>query len=429
MDAAIAPALGQGLACDNWRWLGLEGQKITAGRSGRLRFKFEYQECEVDMATLAVAPSRAVGDTDQKLVVIDADLHPSPNPFDPSVSKFFSEKSRRYLALRGMPVNDPISMQVPRQRAQAHRLDAVPPSGVAGGDPEFAREQTLDEFGMTAGILNNMGGLMGWGSNNPLWLTFDAVRASNEWLRESWLQADERWYGSICTAPEQADWSAKEIARAAESHERFVQVILPSRTEHPIGSPRYWPIFEAAEDLGLTVGFHVAGQLTSLKTGSGAPNYYFEDHAGFVYQGFSVVPSLIFEGVLDRFPKLRIVLTELGWTWVTPFSWRMDASWRVLKDEIPDLQRLPSEYVKEHCWFTTQPITEPERPEWFAPAYAQFERAGFASRLLFSSDYPHWDFDSPDDAIPPWLPQETRAKIFAGNASELWKIPIRVGEV
>jgi predicted TIM-barrel fold metal-dependent hydrolase len=243
-------------------------------------------------------------------------------------------------------------------------------------------------------------------------------------LRESWLKADDRWYGSISVAPEQAEWSVQEIARAVESHPRFVQVLLASRTEQPIGSPRYWPIFEAAEHYGLTVAFHVGAQLGSLKTGSGAPNYYFEDHAGFVYQGFSVVPSLIFQGVFDRFPKLRVVFTEMGWTWVAPFSWRLDASWRVLKDEIPDLKRLPSEYLRDHCWFTTQPIPEPERPEWFEPVYAQFERAGFGSRLLFSSDYPHWDFDSPDEAIPPWLPEETRAKIFGGNASALWNIPL-----
>jgi predicted TIM-barrel fold metal-dependent hydrolase len=358
------------------------------------------------------------------LAVIDADVHPSPSPSDPNVAKYFSERSRRYMALRGIPVNDPVTMQIPRQRSQAHRLDAMPPMGVAGGDPDFARAQTLDEFGMTAGILNSMGGLRGWGSNNPLWLTYDAVRGANDWLRELWLEADERWYGAIATAPEQAEWSAQEIARAAESHERFVQVILPSRTDYPIGSPRYWPIFEAAEDLGLTVGLHVGASLTSLKTGSGAPSYYVEDHAGFVFQGFSVVPSLIYNGVFDRFPKLRIVFTEMGWTWVAPFSWRLDASWRVLKDEVPELERLPSEYLREHCWFTTQPITEPERPEWLERLYAQLERAGFGSRLLFSSDYPHWDFDSPDEAIPPWLPEETRARIFAGNASELWNIPL-----
>jgi predicted TIM-barrel fold metal-dependent hydrolase len=376
------------------------------------------------MAIVADAPSRAASGSEGKLAVIDADVHPVTFALDPNVAKFLSARSRRYLGLRGVPMNGP-DVQIPRQRAFAHRLDSVPPGGGSpGSDPDFARLQVLDEFDMVAGVLNNFGGLMGYGSNNPVWLATDVVRAYNEWLRECWLEADGRWYGSISVAAEQAEWSAGEVARAVASHDRFVQVIVGSRTEHPIGDPRYWPIFEAAERHGLSVAFHVAQCRTSQITASGMPNYYFEDHTGFAQQNFSLVASLIFQGVFDRFPGTRIVLTELGWSWAAAFAWRLDASWRVFKDEIPELERTPSEYLRDHFWFTTQPMEEPEQPEWFERVYAQFERAGLGERLLFSSDYPHWDFDSPDDALPPWLPEHTRASILAANASALWGIPV-----
>jgi predicted TIM-barrel fold metal-dependent hydrolase len=132
---------------------------------------------------------------------------------------------------------------------------------------------------------------------------------------------------------------------------------------------------------------------------------------------------MIFEGVFDRFPKTKVVLTELGWSWAAPFAGRLDASWRVLRDEVADLERKPSEYMRDHFWFTTQPMEEPEQPEWFEGVYAQFERVGFGGKLMYSSDYPHWDFDSPDDALPAWLPEDLRRRILAGNAHELYGIP------
>jgi len=44
-------------------------------------------------------------------------------------------------------------------------------------------------------------------------------------------------------------------------------------------------------------------------------------------------------------------------------------------------------------------------------------------RIMFSTDYPHWDFDDPWLALPPKLDENTRAKIFSGNARALYRLP------
>jgi predicted TIM-barrel fold metal-dependent hydrolase len=123
--------------------------------------------------------------------------------------------------------------------------------------------------------------------------------------------------------------------------------------------------------------------------------------------------------VFDRFPTLKIVIQEGGWSWVPSFCWRFDRAWRQLRSEIPSLERAPSEYIKEHFWYTTQPIEEPKQIEHLLEAIDMF---GMPDRLLYSSDYPHWDFDAPDVAIPAYFSDDLRRKIMADNALALYPV-------
>src|SRR5258708_5601900 len=99
-------------------------------------------------------------------------------------------------------------------------------------------------------------------------------------------------------------------------------------------------------------------------------------------------------------------------------TWRMDRHFDAFRSEVPHLKRRPSEYVKEHFWFTTQPIDEPDEAKHLR---SLIEWVG-ADRLLFSSDYPHWDFDDPRFAFKTPLSEIERQKIFSGNARALYKL-------
>jgi predicted TIM-barrel fold metal-dependent hydrolase len=341
------------------------------------------------------------------------------------MAQYLSKRWQRYVAEVGLRSTSTM-WEIPPIRAGANRLDSVPPGGgPPGSDPDFAREQLLDEWDLDAAVLNNLGSLLFATGNSPAHLEVEIARACNEWTRDYWLDADPRWHASIATSYDEPEAAVREIIRARETSDRFLQVLVGSRMERPLGNPKYWPILEAAASLSLPVAIHVGASRRSTNVPISRPTFYFEDHANYPTHNLSHVASLIFEGVFDRWPDLKIVLVELGSAWAVPFAWRLDASWHVLRDEVPDLERKPSEYFREHFWLTTQPIEEPERPEQFQDLLAQWRNFGLADRVMFATDYPHWDFDSPAEALPGWLSRDVKRRIFAGNASALYGIETR----
>jgi uncharacterized protein len=100
-------------------------------------------------------------------------------------------------------------------------------------------------------------------------------------------------------------------------------------------------------------------------------------------------------------------------------SWRLDRAWRLLGDEVPHVKQPPSGYIRRHVWYTTQPIEEPEHPHQLGQLLGQLDELGVTDRLLFSSDYPHWDFDAPDRALG-GMPAELKRGILAGHAAALY---------
>ena len=134
------------------------------------------------------------------------------------------------------------------------------------------------------------------------------------------------------------------------------------------------------------------------------------------------VISLVFEGVFEQFPTLKIVLIEGGFAWLPPLVVAAGSALAKLRDEVPHLKRLPSEFFAEHVWLTTQPMEEPRA------ARAVPGDAGHApwlqDRLMFATDYPHWDFDDPTRRCRrSSCPTGFAAKLMAENARALYKLP------
>jgi predicted TIM-barrel fold metal-dependent hydrolase len=292
-----------------------------------------------------------------------------------------------------------------------------PPSGrAAGSDSSFARVHLLDTWNIHYAILNPLTGV--GRQLNPY---FDAALASavNDWQVADWLDQDARYRASMIIPFEYPELAVAEIERRA-SDKRFVQVQFSGRPREPMGRFKYWPIYEACEKHGLAVMSHAFGSGGQPITGAGWPSFYIEDHVGPAQSIQANIISMVVEGVFERFPGLKLVSVENGLAWAASLMWRLDSTYHQLKSEVPHLKRLPSEYVRAHCYFSTQPMEEPPHPQDFL---AMLEQIGAPDNIMFATDYPHWDWDAPDQAFPVKLPDDVKRRICYENALALYRLP------
>jgi hypothetical protein len=377
--------------------------------------------------TQTLEPVVETSNSRAKVGIIDADVHPSMNPARPEILKYLPARWREYVSETGIIHGGSAGGERPRHREFAHRWDAVTPDGrEPGSNQQFAAEQLLDRYNMSAALLNDIGGFRMAGSGRqPAELSAAMCRAMNEARRDQWLAADPRWHASITLPYELPEAAAAEIRHCREEmgehNDQWKVALFAPDNMRPPGHPKYWPIYEACEEYGIAVGFHVLA--SNRITPSGPADFYFEEHCTWAGFNFPIVSSFVYEGVFDRFPTLQVVLLELGWSWAIPFAWRMDHAFRVMGREVSHLSRLPSEYIRDHIWYTTQPIEEPEKDDYSDEVLEAFTASGMGGRLMFSSDYPHWDFDEPYAYLD--LPDEQQCRRILGeNASGLFSIDL-----
>ena len=97
--------------------------------------------------------------------------------------------------------------------------------------------------------------------------------------------------------------------------------------------------------------------------------------------------------------------------------WALDADWKRFRDEMPALTELPSAYLKRQMFYTTQPIEEPADDRDLIETY---RRVGGETQILFSSDYPHWDFDNPFTILPGRTTADLKRRILRDSALALY---------
>jgi predicted TIM-barrel fold metal-dependent hydrolase len=282
-------------------------------------------------------------------------------------------------------------------------------------DPLATMQKYLfDQMGVSVGIINNATYHF---SAMPCWHEFSAALAAayNDWEIEHWLDREPRLRGSVNVVVHDPIVAAREIDRVG-AHPQMVQVMLPVVVDRQYGDPMYRPIYEACVRNHLAIAMHHDGETKSvLHPGYG--RFFVEWHALALPSAMQAqLASFLFNGTFDRYPELKVVGLEAGFTWLPSFMSRCDRQYAEFRVEVPWVTRKPSQIVRDSIRLATQPMEDLDARTFMNLC----DMMGTDRTILFSSDFPHYDTDEPATALPAGLPETTRDRIMFGNALETY---------
>ena len=250
------------------------------------------------------------------------------------------------------------------------------------------------------------------------------ARAYNEWVLDEVYDPDGGIHGPVVVAPQKPHRAAEEIDDRKDE-DAVASVFVPSGGIHPpLGNERYYPIYEAAEDAGLPLALHNASgtQMLSFPLQFHGTNRYLSNHVPtHAMTHMMHVTDVITRGVPVRFPDLEFVFQEAGLGWVPYLMRRLDNEYTEKREDAPMLEQLPSEYIREQFYFTSQPAEGLKDTQYIT---SMVELLG-PGNLMFSSDYPHLDFDHSGEllrALSGTFSDEEVAAIYGGTAMEVFDL-------
>jgi predicted TIM-barrel fold metal-dependent hydrolase len=244
--------------------------------------------------------------------------------------------------------------------------------------------------------------------------------AYNDYMLDNILDEYEGFKSGIHIAPEAGDAAAEEIHRLADEDD-MVSVYVMAAPNGLFGGKEFEPIYEAANEEGIPIDYHPSQSLMPWSGLWGGPNLYSTAEFMGVYGHhlISHIPSLIFNGIPEKYPNVDHVFLEQGLAWIPWAMGRMDKNYERRKHEFPHLERKPSEYLREHFFFGTQPMEDVAGPGFLAEL---FDMIGAEDMVMYSTDFPHFDFDYPAPQAIPRLDDDVERAIFSENAREVYGI-------
>ena len=296
------------------------------------------------------------------------------------------------------------------------------------------RTDVLAEMGITSALLFPSFGLF-WPSivDDPL-LADANFTAWNNWVVRQTQVNPEQLLPVAQFSLNDVERTVAEIRRCkAIGMKGFFLRAVPYR-ELPWGDPSNEPIWTALEEANIPLLLHAA-PIGPITPDPAWEKNLVQGHVGQPLQTFlnrappleAAIANLIFEGVLERHPGLRIGVLEFGASWVPSFLQRIDFAGdflgprnRYMRDR---LRMRPSDYFRRHVRVSAF---------WSEPLLWLFQSAG-PEVFMFASDFPHPE--GSDHAVErAWrildeLPPHVITRFFSTNASELIGAPAPVAHV
>ncbi len=243
------------------------------------------------------------------------------------------------------------------------------------------------------------------------------ARAYNRWLCDTILEHEPRIISMLYLPfndPEATYQMVKDFG-----HRKGVKGFMVTAPRYkPVHDNAYMKTYRLLEEMGLPISFHAAYNWNdqSLQL----TNRFIGVHAlGFMWFNMVHMTNWVVNGIPERFPKLKVMWIESGLTWAYSLMQRLDHSYKMRTSDCPSLKRKPSEYMRE-MYFSSQPMEMPDDPSILE---ATFKMINAQTQLVWSSDYPHWDFDLPGVIYDlPFLDEQSKRNILGGNAAKLFNL-------
>jgi predicted TIM-barrel fold metal-dependent hydrolase len=238
------------------------------------------------------------------------------------------------------------------------------------------------------------------------------ARRSNDYLHEQISKNPTRFAGFAALPVSDPKAAADELERVVTKLGFKGAMFMGLCKGRFLDEKFFWPIFERAEKLDVPVYLHPS------KPHQAVIDAYFKDHPsligpslGFGNEVLTMAARLVVGGVLDAYPKLKVIIGHLGEG--LPFlQWRMDRS--LARDA--KLPKSFTDYVKQHFWITTSGNFSD------AALLCSIAELGI-DKVIFSVDYPYV-MNEPGrkwlDALP--VTEQQRAQIASGNVKKLLKL-------
>ncbi len=285
-----------------------------------------------------------------------------------------------------------------------------------GWDPK-ARIADQDRDGVVAEFLYASVGMLLAG-HPDLAYRKACMEAYNRWLAEFCAAAPERLFGLPQVSINNPEDGVKELQAAADAGFRGVMMPgLPGSSDYD--DPAYDALWEAAVGLDLPLSFHILTAGGEEFKPRGPKINAFQ---GIIRLNQDILGMLVYSGVFERHPGLKVVCVEADVGWLPHYMYRMDHAYKRhrywMKGQ--ELARLPSEYVRENIYLTFQ-------DDWTA---FRFKDECNIERLMWANDFPH------SDSTWPWsqdmlaehaagLSDDERRLILHDNCAALYGLPLQ----
>lgn len=261
----------------------------------------------------------------------------------------------------------------------------------------------------------------------------ELVRAYNDYLLDRVIDPEAGVYGSIMFPRWDVDAAVAEVERVGTA-DGILSVSDWIAFNEPFGSSRYDPLYDVLTDHGLPLLLHSGGEWPQRRDPLAEHFETLTEQllAGFAYPTIGNVINMIMTGVFDKYPDLNLLVQEAGVNWIPLVAYRADELYQVYGQDVDmvtrvhelgqeTIQRMPSEYLFDNVYVTTQPIAMPKNARITA---AQLDVCHAQEMFVFSTDWPHGSVDSPAWVVEHrGIDEDVQSAIYHENAEDLFGRP------